>query len=164
LLKETQERKMIRKALLFILFIAASGCSKPIVFNETTYFEDLIWNRFNHVIHDFTIEDLSTTYDLKVKFTHTDSYSSDHISMNITLYFPGGGMRSRDYDFRLQDNQLKWLGEEKGGLFSNEFLVISGVRFPEAGVSQIRVENKMTKFNTLGVASVGVVVEKTKVK
>jgi gliding motility-associated lipoprotein GldH len=155
---------MIKKALLFILFIAAAGCSRSIVFDETTYFEDLIWNRFNHVVHDFTIEDLSSTYDLKVKFSHTDSYISDHISMNITLYFSGGGMRSRDYDFRLQDSQLKWLGEEKNGLFTNEFLVISGVRFPEAGESQIRVENKMTKFNTLGVAAVGVVVEKTKTK
>lgn len=155
---------MFKKVLFFLFLIAATGCNKPVVFEKTVEFEDLIWNRFNHIIHEFSIDDLSATYDLKVLFTHTESYTTDHISMNITLYFPGGGMRSRDYEFKLQDSQLQWLGEFKNGIYTNEFLVISGVRFPDEGVSEIRIENKMTKFNTLGVASLGVIVEKTKSK
>jgi hypothetical protein len=59
---------------------------------------------------------------------------------------------------------MQWVGEKSGELYSNIFPVNLGMRFPETGITRVRIENKMTKFNMAGIASVGLVVEKTPAK
>jgi len=148
---------------IFGLLLLAS-CSQSLVFEEEKVFEDLIWNRFDLIEMDIPVEDENAIYDLKVRFVHTDVFPLDQIAMNITLYFPNGGMRSRDYDFRLQNEELQWTGKHKGRFYTHEFPVIVGMRFPEKGITRLRIENKLTKFNNPGIYSVGFTVEKAKQK
>lgn len=154
----------MKKTFFFLMIIGFAACSNPKIFEETVYFDNLIWNRFEIIEHSFTIEEPEQLYDLKVLFKHTPTYSTDHIVLNLTLYYSNGGFRSRDYEFRLQDDQQQWLVDSKGGIFTHEFLILQGISFPEAGAQKIRIENKMTKFNLTDVAGVGFVVEKTKKK
>lgn len=132
-----------------------SSCSSGVVHKETAYFTDLIWNRFNNIEQSFQIEDTEGLYDLYIHFEHNENYPTDHIAMNITLYYPNEGMRSRDYEFKLQDSNLKWLGKVKDKGFVLEFPVMTGVKFAEAGTNKVRIESKMTKFNLPGVIAVG---------
>ncbi|MBK9291710.1 MAG: hypothetical protein IPM52_08810 [Bacteroidetes bacterium] len=153
--------KVFNRTIGFLLLLLLGACTGRIVFDQDVRFDDLIWNRFNIIELDLPVEDAENLYDVKVRFVHNDIYPSDHIAMNITFYFPNGGMRSRDYEFRLQDADLQWLGQKQGEFFYNEFPVNLGMRFPEAGVTRVRIENKMTKFNMAGIASVGLVVERS---
>jgi len=149
-------------SVLLVLFLAS--CSGRPLFEKNVVFEDLIWNRFNIIEMDVAVEDPEQLYDVYVLFVHSDVYPTDHIAMNITFYYPNGGMRSRDYEFRLQDVNLHWIGQKKGDLYPNYFPVNLGMRFPESGVTRVRIENKMTKFNMAGIASVGLFVGKSGMK
>lgn len=139
------------------LFLAS--CSHKPVFEQEVVFDDLIWNRFNIIEMDVPLDDADKQYDVFVRFVHTDVYPSDHIAMNITFYFPGGGMRSRDYEFRLQNEKMEWTGNKSGDFYENILPVNLAMRFPEAGITRVRIENKMTKFNMAGIASVGLLIE-----
>ncbi len=156
--------KSIVKPFVVLALLMLASCSVKPVFEQEVAFDDLIWNRFNIIEMDLPVEDADALYDVQVSFVHTDVYPSDHIAMNITFYFPNGGMRSRDYEFRLQDDKMQWVGEKSGELYSNIFPVNLGMRFPETGITRVRIENKMTKFNMAGIASVGLVVETTPAK
>jgi gliding motility-associated lipoprotein GldH len=149
-------------ALLLLLFFVS--CSQRPLFEKDVVFDDLIWNRFNIIEMDVDVVDVDQLYDVYVQFVHTDVYPTDYISMNITFYFPNGGMRSRDYEFSLQDAQLQWIGKKTEHYYTNYFPVILGLRFPESGTTRVRIENKMTKFNIAGIASVGLFVGKTGTK
>ncbi|MDP3444148.1 MAG: hypothetical protein Q8T08_14930, partial [Ignavibacteria bacterium] len=146
----------------FLVFILLTSCSNPTLLDEGVQFDNLIWNRLKIIEMEAAVVDVNVTYDLKFRFVHTESYPTDHIATNITLYFPDGGMRSRDYTFRLQDKDLKWTGTLKNNLYTQEFPVITGLTFPEAGKVKLRLENKMTKFNMPGIAEVGVVLTREK--
>ncbi|HMM11486.1 MAG TPA: hypothetical protein PKE03_05275 [Bacteroidales bacterium] len=156
--------KNVLKTFALIMLVMLTSCGGKPVFESVVAFDDLIWNRFNIIEMDVAIDDAEPLYDVKVSFVHTDVYPSDHIAMNITFYFPNGGMRSRDYEFRLQDAGMQWTGEKTGDFFSNTFPVNMGMRFPETGITRVRIENKMTKFNIAGIASVGLLVEKSSKK
>lgn len=154
----------MKKYFFVLMVILLSACNKPKTFEETVYFENLIWNRFQIIEHEFNIENTEKLYDLKLQFMHTFAYHTDHILMNITLYFPTGGFRSKDYEFRLQNDELQWMVEPKDNIYKHELTVLQGIRFPEAGIQKIRIENKMTKFNLTDVVGVGFSVEETSKK
>lgn len=156
--------KTLIKPCAFLLLLFFASCSGRPLFEQEFVFEDLIWNRFNIIEMEVPVENAEQLYDVYVLFVHSDVYPTDHIAMNITFYYPNGGMRSRDYEFRLQDVKLQWIGEKKGDYYSNYFPVNLGMRFPESGITRVRIENKMTKFNMAGIASVGLFVGKTGVK
>lgn len=153
---------MRRKMLLFYMLLLFISCDTPKIFEHTVFFEDLIWNRFNHIELDVPIEDINSSYDLKFRFVHTENYAADHIAINFTVYFSNGGMRSGDYVFTLQDDNLQWTGTKKNNTFTADFPLLSGMRFPDTGISKMRIENKMTKFNMTGIVGAGLVVEKSK--
>ncbi len=153
--------KPIFKFSFLFAALMFTSCSVKPVFEQEIAFDDLIWNRFNIIEIDLPVENTETLYDVYVRFKHTDVYPSDHIAMNITFYFPNGGMRSRDYEFRLQDEKMQWIGEKSGDLYTNDFPVNLGMRFPETGLTRVRIENKMTKFNMAGIVSLGILVDKS---
>ncbi len=149
-------------SFLFVLLLAS--CSKPVVYEQIEYFDDLVWNRFNFIEQEFEIHNTEQLYDLNVLFLHTEFYETDHIAMNITLYYPGGGFRSKDYEFRLQDEHMQWKVQPENKIYTHPFTVLSGLRFSEAGTHRVRIENKMTKFNLTDVVGLGLVIQKSAIK
>ncbi|MCK9448669.1 MAG: gliding motility lipoprotein GldH [Bacteroidales bacterium] len=146
---------MNSRYFFFIWFFFLISCSSPTIIDETEYFDNLVWNRFHFVEYEFDIEDVGYVYDVSVHFLHSPAYATDHISLNISLYFPGGGFRSRDYEFDLQDQEMQWLAELKDNYYKHSFLVYQNLNLSDAGTYRIRIENKMTKFNLTDVAGVG---------
>jgi gliding motility-associated lipoprotein GldH len=150
-------KKVIATILMLGLF---ASCGGDLIYNETETFESLIWNRFDIIEMEVPVTDHERGYDFYITFVHTEAYAFDFINMNITFYMPGGGMRSRDYDFRLQDEHGNWLTPPANGLIKAELPALRGVKFNEHGVCRVRIENKMTRFNTLSVSEVGLKVSK----
>lgn len=157
---------MIKILRNFILVLGALtmlySCAPQGVFDETINFESLIWNRFNIIEMEVPVKANEKGYNFSVILHHNEDYTFDFINMNITFYMPGGGMRSRDYQFKLQDEQGNWLGDSSNGFFQMELPLLNGLKFSEEGICTVRIENKMVKFNTIGVKSVGLVVNKAK--
>ena len=149
--------------LYFILIIIFfTRCSSPEIYSYDEQFTNHIWNRFDLIELEVPIGDEEALYDLAIDFIHTQEYPSDHIAINFTVYFSSGGMRSRDYEFKLKDIKQQWTGQPIGEGYHHVLPLISSLRFPEKGVHRIRIESKMTKFDLPGVESVGFKVLRSK--
>jgi gliding motility-associated lipoprotein GldH len=155
--------KILRNYILVLgALIMLYSCTPQSIFDETISFESLIWNRFNVIEMEVPVKVYEKGYNFSVIFQHNEDYAFDFISMNITFYMPGGGMRSRDYQFKLQDEHGNWLGEPSNGFYVIELPLLNGLQFSEEGICNVRIENKMIKFNTIGVKNVGLVVNRAK--
>ncbi len=152
---------MKRFFILFVL-IALVGCQSPVVFSHHEEFDRALWNRFHFIELDVPITDSQQLYDLSIDFTNNGDYPSDYIELNFTIFYASSGMRSRDYTFRLQDNNRQWTGEKNPQGFTSHLPIISGMQFPENGTHRIRIESKMTKFDLPGVVSLNFTIKKSK--
>ncbi len=143
----------MKRIIFFFILFACAGCQSPDVFSYHQEFENAVWNRFHFIELDVPVKDANQLYDLSIGFTHNDAYPSDHIEVNFTVFFASSGLRSRDYSFRLQDNNRQWTGTKSDEGYSTQLSIIQGMLFPEAGTHRIRIENKMTRYDLPGVVS-----------
>ena len=137
------------------------GCSSNEIYRYDKTFENSNWNRFDFIELEIPIETAENLYDLSIDFIHSTAYTQDHIALNFTFYFSNGGMRSRDYDFKLKDKNQNWTGTVEDQNIHHRLPIINKIKIPEAGVQRIRIENKMTKFDTPGVVGLSVFVKKS---
>lgn len=149
---------------LIVLFALLASCGSNIVFEDSVTFDGLYWERRHYIEFEVPVSPREAGYDFAVIFAHNGAYAFDHINMNITFYMPAGAMRSRDYEFRLQDEHGEWMGERHDPFIEVELPVTSGLRFLESGICRVRVENKMTRFPSSGehIQALGLVVRKAK--
>ncbi len=139
-----------------IVFSLISGCKSPVKYENVTVFEDQIWNRFDIQEYTFMPEKSSSSWDVYFIFDHLDLYYTDHIAVNITFYLPQEGTRSRDYTFKLKNDQLEWTGQQINQIIQHQLPVIKGFTYEESGPLKVRVESKMTKFNLTAVQRIGI--------
>jgi len=148
--------------LFFTILFLGFSCHKPLVQEEIRAFVNQTWNRFDILEFDAGLAKNDHPTDILVVFEHTIDYPNDYIDLNFTLYLPEGGMRTRDYMFELKDTLGVWLGRNNDGVYRVELPVIQGMKIPEDGTYKIRIENKLTKFNTAGVTAVGYKIQKSR--
>ncbi len=147
-----------------VLSTLLASCTEDLVFNDAVIFDNLFWERRHYIEFEVPVDARESGYDFALQFVHNGSYAFDHIHMNITFYMPSGAMRSRDYEFRLQDEYGQWLGKKQGPFVETGLAITSGLRFVEDGICLVRVENKMTRFPVSGqnIKEVGLLVRKSK--
>lgn len=153
---------MHRLILLFFVTVFMLGCGTNEIYRHDKTFENSNWNRFDFIELEVPIEKTEDLYDLSIDFIHSEAYAPDNIALNFTLYFSNGGMRSRDYEFKLKDKNQNWTGTELNGNYKHHLPILTKFKIPEAGVQRIRIENKMTKFDNPGVVGLNVFVNKSK--
>jgi gliding motility-associated lipoprotein GldH len=147
--------------LLIIFSLLGFSCNKPLIHEDGKTFINQNWNRFDILEYKVPLEKQSKPVNIMVVFVHTDEYPNDYIDLNVTLYMPDGGMRTRDYMFSLKDENGGWSGEVKNGLYRAELPVMQSLIINEGAEYRIRIENKLTKFNTPGIEKVGYIIKKS---
>jgi gliding motility-associated lipoprotein GldH len=150
-----------RLSLLISVALLFNSCVNKNNQTEIQEFNNSIWNRFDIQEFDIQVDNAHKPYDIYVLFSHSDAYPNTYIDMNISLIMPDGGIRSRDYLFDLKDKDGNWLSVQKKDRFEIELPVIKGILFSEKGMYRLRIENKLTKFNTPGVFHIGYVVKES---
>ena len=158
-MKQAAEIKLILMLSASILLLASCG-NKP-VFKEYRKMETANWNRFDIQFFEVPVS-RGEVLDFYIFMQHHTNYPYDHLDVNVTFYTPGGEMRSADYHFKLKDENGKWKAGGTGELRSIELPVQQGLKFEKNGICKVRVENKMTKLETPGIAEIGLVVKKGK--
>lgn len=141
---------------LFLLFLYS--CGEPTVFKEYKTFENVSWNRFDILL--FEVPVLAGDYlDFHLTLRHHTYFPYDYLDANITFYSPDGEMRSSEYHFTLKDENGQWKSDGMGELWDIEIPIRDSLYFNKDGICKVRVENKMTKIETVGVLEVGLLVK-----
>ncbi|NOX87112.1 MAG: gliding motility lipoprotein GldH [Chlorobi bacterium] len=153
----------MRKIIILVIiatFMLGSCNSKPDYFNKEYKMTNQVWKRFDVFWFDVPVRK-NDVLDFYLPLSHTKEYPLDKFWVNITFYTPDGTTRSRDYDFDLKDKEGNWLGIQRDGLWKVELPVRKEMPVYEAGICKVRVENKYSKFELPGVASVGLIAKKS---
>lgn len=146
--------------LAFCVFII-SGCNTETIFKEYNSFDDVSWNRFDTQNFEFTVEG-DKPVDLYLAIRHHTDFPYDYIDMNITLYTPDGEMRSREYHYKLKNENSQWKGDGMGEIWDIELPIRKNMIFNKDGICKVSIENKMTKLETPGIIEIGLIVNKAK--
>ena len=145
---------------IFLILIFLSSCQEPAVFREYRKMANVSWNRFNILEFEVLVEK-GDLLDFDILLRHHTDFPYDKLYVNITFYTPGGDMRSAEYDFKLKNENGKWLANGMGDLWDIELPIRKEMHFYEAGICKVRIENKYPKVNTPGIIEVGLLVKKS---
>lgn len=148
-MKSTFKIRFVFLIAIFPMIFMSCG-RKPQFFAGKT-FENSTWNRFDILEYDFDIENTSKNYDFILETTINEQFPIEMLPLNITIYYPSGGHRSRDYDFRLKDTEKNWKGTVEGDKIKFEIPINKGMSLSQKGTYQIRIENKHSKYNLIGI-------------
>ena len=153
-----------RLGLLLVLLISLASCSNrnnDIVIHKD--FENEEWSRFDYLSGTFDVKKAPAKYDVIMEVTVTDVfpnvYESHHdgsaLSFNLTIHNPeGNGSRSRDYNFKLKDNDGNWKSERVNGYYHFKLPIIGEMTFTEEGSYTFKLENKYHKDPLYGIKDI----------
>jgi gliding motility-associated lipoprotein GldH len=143
-----------------IFLLVLISCREPAAFREYKKMDNISWNRFDILNFEVPVKNgEQLDFDLAIRH-HTD-FPFETIWVNITFYSPDETMRSRDYELEFKNEDGKWKADGLGDLWDIEFPIIHGMSFYKDGICKVRVENKMSKFETPGIIEVGLIARKS---
>ncbi|MEI6851732.1 MAG: gliding motility lipoprotein GldH [Bacteroidota bacterium] len=156
----------MKKTILLLIIISAllPSCSQNKVFEKYTKLDNNKWKRDNLIRFDVDIKDVNTNYDVTLALRHTTYYAFANIKVNVTLTFPSGDMRTRDYDIFIRNSDGSFKGEGAGDLWDITYPVFNDITFPDVGTYKFEVQNVMPIMELPDVMDVGLIVRKAEKK
>ncbi len=148
---------------LFFIVVAAAllSCGNREKQSNTVIsktFIDEQWGRFDYLVSSFNVVEPGYKCDLVLDMTVTDDFPNryrhsddDYFEVNMTITAPDGSKRSRNYRFRLRDDDGIWKSAKIGDVYPFELPLISDFVFSEKGEYIFKVENKYTRDPLQGI-------------
>ncbi|MBI9034522.1 MAG: hypothetical protein JEZ03_08645 [Bacteroidales bacterium] len=124
-------------------------------------FENTKWHRFNKVNFNLNVTDLNNDYDVKAIFTLTEQYLYDNLPIHVIMNTPNGEERINEHKMGFRDKEGTLLrGQKVDGKYLIEIPLFRNIRFKTMGECKIEVEQIIPKYDTFGIESFGVVIDK----
>jgi gliding motility-associated lipoprotein GldH len=156
---------MKKTILIFAtLFALLASCSKNKIFEKYTSIENYKWKRDNLIRFDVDIKDVKTNYDVTLALRHSTYYSFANIRVNVTITFPAGDIRTKDYNILIRDTDGSFKGDGAGDLWDITYPVFTDMTLPDAGIYKFEVQNVMPLMELPDIMDVGLIVRKTEKK
>ncbi|MET4081025.1 gliding motility-associated lipoprotein GldH [Pedobacter sp. UYP30] len=119
------------------------------------------WFYRNHVSAQFEINDNSKAYNIYFKLRHTADYR--YANIFILAHFVDGKKKiTKRYQYKLAENDGKWLGSGSGNIFNYTLPMVTNYRFTHNGKYSIDIEQNMRDNPLKEVTDVGILVEEAK--
>jgi gliding motility-associated lipoprotein GldH len=156
----------MKKTILLLIIISAlfTSCSKNKVFEKFIKLDNYKWKRDNLITFNVDIKDVSSNYDVTLALRHTTYYAFANIKVNITVTFPSGEMRTKDYNIFIRNPDGSFKGDGVGDLWDITSPVFTDITFPDVGIYKFEVQNVMPIMELPDIMDVGLVVRKAEKK
>ncbi len=153
--------RLFSSLLILSLFVFGSCSNKHdniVIYKE---FPNNEWPRFDYLNGEFEITSPGE-YDVVMEiivgdeFPNTYEISRDDSTFpfNMTIKNPGdSGSRSKDFKYKLKDQDGNWKADKVDGYYVYHLPVISEMTFGEKGTYRIKIENKYPKDPMQGIKS-----------
>ncbi len=117
-------------------------------------------------IAKFTVPIVDTTsyFNIFINIRNTTDYSNCNLYLFITASSPTGVSQRDTVECYLADEQGIWLGKGFGYIRDNRIPYKQNVRFPLKGDYKFEVKQAMRTDDLIGIASVGIRVERSVLK
>ncbi len=150
-------KKFLILSLTALLFIS---CESGKVFQRYEDIPNNIWARDKTITFEVDIQDTAPNYNVELALRHSVYYAFANLMVNLSVQYPSGETRTRDYDFYVRNTDGSFKGEGTGDLYDITFPWLEDVKFPDKGTYKFTVNNVMPMVQTEDVMQIGLIVKK----
>jgi len=150
----------VLKSFLIIL-IALTACKSEPAYEQLHTFKGNTWNRFDNQVFEIPVNETGKTYDIFLTMKRTADYAYEDLPVNVVLQTPSGEERIHEFTFKLSESIRDPKQEEVDSL-TLEFQLWKEILLSDKGKCTITIENLIPKIATPGIASVGIIMKKSK--
>lgn len=155
--------KLLYLLPVILLSLYCSGCSDPnAIMDKSTGIDNHNWSYVNAVSYDVTIDNPNIAYNLYLNLRVTGDYKYSNLFILFHKSGPGLKPTTTRFEFKLADDEGKWLGTGSGNLYSFQTPFLTNYKFPARGVYHLTIEQNMRDNPLHEVSDVGLRVEKAK--
>jgi gliding motility-associated lipoprotein GldH len=150
-----------RSALKLLLFtLLLTSCDRVYREYDKDSFPTYTWQNGQEVIFNPAIEDVTKSYELVLGLRHVYGLKIRTLAINVRQISPSGKESSKEYQLKLIDDRVEYIGSCGGDLCDIEVAVESGVKFDEAGKYKYIVTHNMPLDRIPGIMEVGLIINK----
>lgn len=152
-------RFLIAIAVITIALGVVSCSDKQDTLVMSKDFAEEKWGRFDFLKVDYNLLKAPTTVDVIMELTVSEDfpnvypfYKNDkEMLFCMSVEFPDGSHRVRDYKYPLKDRDGNWKSEKIDGYYHFKFMLISELNISESGICKFTIENKYSKDPLCGI-------------
>lgn len=152
-------RFLIAIAVIIIALGVVSCSDKQDTLVMSKDFAEEKWGRFDFLKVDYNLLKAPATVDVIMELTVSEDfpnvypfYKNDkEMLFCMSVEFPDGSHRVRDYKYPLKDRDGNWKSEKIDGYYHFKFMLISEVNISESGICKFTIENKYSKDPLCGI-------------
>ncbi len=153
----------MKKNIFYVLVATAifTACSNNVIIDETHEFANATWQRFEPEVFSFDIKNTDDCYDIYFKFRiDTNTFRPESLPFICSLMESADYKRQLVTDIKIRDKRGNWLGNPVGGFYEYNRKVREYFFFNMAGPHELQVKNGSQYFETKGIVSFGIKIEK----
>ncbi len=129
-------------SLLFFLILLLVSCSSDAVFEENKQINGS-WDKNDTLCFEVEINDISGSYNFYINIRNSTDYGFSNFYFFMNSIFPDGSLRRDTVECILANLEGKWLGKGFWGIKENNLLLRKGIKFPQKGIYEFRIEQAM---------------------
>lgn len=124
-------------------------------------FQNEEWSRFELLEGDMDIKDVPVKFDVIMEVVVSDQYPSTYelhqkngdFLFNLTVLNSNGTYRTKEYKFKLKNNEGYWNADKKDGFYTFRLPVINEMTLSDSDTYKFVIENKYSKDPLQGIKS-----------
>jgi gliding motility-associated lipoprotein GldH len=151
--------------IIAVMSLFMISCSKDVKIAEQYHsFEESKWHRFDKLYFDLAIDKIDEEFDVYVEYIVNEAYIYDNLPCHFIMNLPSGEeiIKESKMGFRNKEGEiLRGERMEDGKRIKVKVLMWKKLAFTQSGDLKISVENIIPKFDTFGVDSFGIIVERS---
>ncbi len=136
------------------------ACEPSVIYDKYIELNNASWNKFEEIGFDFPVKKQGSGYYIYLIVRFNENFPQMSLSFNAELDAPGGEQRFRDYDIMIKDPYKNLQGESHNEYYEIKIPLHENYKFQETGIARIEISNRMSKYETPGLAGFGLIVEK----
>jgi gliding motility-associated lipoprotein GldH len=141
-----------------MLLTACGG--NELVFQEQHTFDKHGWNRFKEIYFNPEITDISKPYVVKLQLRLTDKYPYDYMQVQFSKESSDGESYVKLFSIPVKGLDGEFIEPAKDGIHEVNGILTSQMYFNKPGTYKIGIKQIMPKFDTPGVESIILILEK----
>ena len=157
---------MIRNFIFSFFFILSifllSACEPNRFFEENQTIESKKWKYDDAKIFYIDIKDTTAFYTVFINIRHNGNYRYSNLFLQLESKGPNAIKGKQLLEFRLAEEDGKWLGQGIGNLFSYQIPVKKDLKINKAGRYEFILTQEMRDNPLLNVEDIGIRIEKSK--